>query len=102
MDIHTDEVDLADQIDVAELLAYRHPATSLWNDLLDTYDADYLEDLGSGWPAWQSDVDSDVDDDVDTIAVTGEESDPDDEDAEDARNAENEDAAAEEEQEATP
>ena len=46
-----------EDLDIAEVLASRHPETPLWNDLLTEYDAEALDRLGEGWPDLMTAVD---------------------------------------------
>lgn len=39
-----------EDLDIAEVLAERHKATPIWNDLMAEYDADAVDDLGRNWP----------------------------------------------------
>lgn len=41
---------ILEDLDIAEVLVERHKATPIWNDLMDEYDADTVDDLGTGWP----------------------------------------------------
>lgn len=41
---------ILEDLDIAEVLAYRNTNTPLWDDLMDAYDADAVTAMGAGWP----------------------------------------------------
>jgi hypothetical protein len=41
---------ILEDLDIAEVLAYRNANTPLWDDLMDAYDADAVTAMGAGWP----------------------------------------------------
>lgn len=41
---------ILEDLDIAEVLAYRNMNTPLWDDLMDAYGADDVAAIGAGWP----------------------------------------------------
>lgn len=41
-----------EELDLTEVLAYRHVATPLWNKLLDDYDADVIRGINEPLASW--------------------------------------------------
>lgn len=53
-----------EDLDIAEVLAYRNTNTPLWDGLVDAYDADTVTTLGTGWPPVMAlDFEQDTEDD---------------------------------------
>lgn len=73
MDTDTDRLDSMEELDLAELLAYRHADTPLWDELLNDYDADAIDAIASGWPSFIPTEADDVtaDDDEEDEEVVG-------------------------------